>query len=199
MAALRPLRHNRPECDGGWSASVDEDVWDVGSATRVMLLCWTCGARVDLKAMTPASDDPGGYGYGSRGDLREDWVADRIPDPHRPRLSESTSGTWSLPASVPPLRVSGVAVYVEQWFDYGRADDAYQWIVTTPRGDYLGSVARYHTPRGAVRFRWGTVEDVAGHGEGETSLRSAARRIAAATLPPLSVPAQSRSSASVRA
>lgn len=181
MAGFRmvPLPHNRLECDGGWSATTDTDVSD--RLQRVMLLCWTCGARVDLSALTPATDDPGGHGYGRRDELERSWVADRVPAEHTPRLAVSTSGTWSLPASVPSLRVGPVLVHVERWL-HNSPDLAYEWIVTTPAGDFLGAVMRYSSNRGAIRFRWGTVEDVGGHGEGETSLRAAARRIAAVAL-----------------
>jgi hypothetical protein len=161
------IEHLDSACTAGWSALIDQPIFADQRPRRLELICWSCRRVVELSAWTAASDDPGGYGYQTAGD---------IPAEHRPALAVSTSGTGRFPASVPPERVAGALVHIEAWLGQ-RREDAYQWLVTDRAGNVLGLVERSWTARGALRFRWGTWEDAAGHGEGFHSRDAAVRAL----------------------
>ncbi len=164
------LEHRDPKCTGGFSAileTVPDYLEDKRRPTRLELRCWTCNTVWQMSAWTLATDDPETEGY----------VA---PWEHTPGL-HGWSSELRMAASLPAVKVGRVVLQPEI-IHSGWHGDPYEYLVTDAAGNVLGTVTRYHTQRGAVRYRWGTTQDVAGHGDGFATPQSAAKQVAAAVL-----------------
>lgn len=175
MGRLELVPHRVPTCSAGFSAvlaSRYDGTWGDDRPSELELRCWTCGTVVRVRGFTYATDDP-----------PDDTPA---PAEHRPWLSLSGWRTTDdYPASVPPERVGRVVVHAEQWLS---RRDPFAWLVADRDGNVLGSVNRYmsHGRTMDDRYRWGSLADAAGHGEGFKTRDAAVRAVARATVGKLS-------------
>lgn len=166
------ITHRDPNCTAGFSAVTgDRGIFDDKPLTQVELRCWSCLTRVTLDAVTSATEDP-------EYDDRDRPIP--VPPQQQPRLAEGW-GPLDLPASLPVEKVGNVYLHVEVAFDYcSRRDGHLRYLVTDAEGNVLGEVGWYLTARNALRYGWGTVEHVAGRGNGCLTPQQAARQLAKA-------------------
>jgi hypothetical protein len=140
------LQHRDPACTAGFSAVIEEvPDWleDVRRPTHLELRCWACSTVWKVNAYTPATDDP----------ETEDY---RPPREHTPSLSHWSSDL-RLPASLISEKHGPVMLHPESVLR-GWGGDPYEWLVTDLDGNVLGTVARYHTRRDAIRYRCGLLQ-----------------------------------------